>query len=85
MNMPWFGMSFYEGADGSLLWPAWWDRTIDVAQRALLGQFNARINAVRRWFHPAARATRGARPAACDSDYLRRTGWLFVFGAACVF
>jgi uncharacterized protein len=42
MNMPYFNTSFFAGADGTHLWPAWWDRTAETARDVLFsGKFNS--------------------------------------------
>src|SRR5690348_13703545 len=89
MNMPYFGASFFEGADGSHAWPAWWDRTAEVARDAL---FSAKFNSMFSMLFAIGFILQLERlekhdPKRAKSIYLRRIFWLFVFGAvhACVF
>ncbi|HZF17354.1 MAG TPA: DUF418 domain-containing protein [Steroidobacteraceae bacterium] len=89
MSMPRFNTSFFAGADGSHLWPAWWDRTAQTARDVLFsGKFNSLFSLLfavgftiqlgRLEERDSAHATR---------IYLKRLFWLFIFGAvhACVF
>jgi len=89
MNMPYFGASFFEGADGSHAWPAWWDRTAEVARDALFsGKFNSMFSMLFAiGFILQLERLEKHDPKRAKSIYLRRIFWLFVFGAvhACVF
>jgi len=42
MNMPSFVASGFSSADGTELWPEWWDRTAEIAREVLFsGKFNS--------------------------------------------
>jgi uncharacterized protein len=89
MNMPYFGMSFFQGADGTHLWPEWWDRTAEVVRDVMFaGKFNSMFSmlfAIGFILLLERLEVRHAQHA--KAIYLRRIGWLLVFGAvhACVF
>jgi uncharacterized protein len=89
MNMPYFGMSFFQGADGTHLWPAWWDRGAEVARDALFsGKFNSMFSMLFAiGFILQLERLEARDPQHAKAIYLRRIGWLLVFGVvhACVF
>jgi uncharacterized protein len=89
MNMPWFNESFWIGADGTQLWPAWWDRTAETARDVLFsGKFNSMFSMLFAiGFTIQLERLERRDPDHAKTIYLRRIGWLFVFGAihACVF
>jgi uncharacterized protein len=42
MNVPLFNTSFFQGIDGTHLWPEWWDRTAETLRSVLFsGKFNS--------------------------------------------
>jgi uncharacterized protein len=89
MNMPGFGMSFFQGADGTHLWPAWWDRSAEVARDVLFsGKFNSMFSMLFAiGFILLLERLEARDPQHAKAIYLRRIGWLFVFGVihSCVF
>src|SRR5215468_9667545 len=89
MNMPFFNTSFYQGADGTHLWPAWWDRTAETARDVLFsGKFNSMFSMLFAiGFTIQLERLEQRDPEHARAIYLRRIGWLFVFGVihACVF
>jgi uncharacterized protein len=89
MNMPGFNTSFFQGADGTHLWPEWWDRTAEVARDVLFsGKFNSMFSMLFAvGFILQLERLESRDPQHAKAIYLRRIGWLFVFGVihACVF
>lgn len=89
MNMPGFGTSFFQGADGTHLWPEWWDRTAEVLRDVLFsGKFNSMFSMLFAiGFILLLERLEARDPQHAKAIYLRRIGWLLVFGAvhACVF
>lgn len=89
MNMPSFNLSFWVGADGSHPFPAWWDRTAETARDVLFsGKFNSMFSMLFAIGFIIQLERLDARdPEHARAIYLRRIGWLFVFGLihACVF
>jgi uncharacterized protein len=89
MNVPYFGTSFFAGADGTHLWTAWWDRTAEVARDVLFsGKFNSMFSMLFAiGFILQLERLEARDPQHAKAIYLRRIAWLFVFGAvhACVF
>ena len=89
MNMPYFGMSFFAETDGTHLWNAWWDRGAGTVRDVLFsGKFNSMFSmlfAIGFTIQLERFERRDAEHA--TSLYLRRIGWLFVFGLIhmCVF
>lgn len=89
MNMPGFNTSFFTGADGSHLFPQWWDRTAETVRDVLFaGKFNSMFSmlfAIGFTIQLERLETRD--PQHAKAMYLRRIFWLFVFGVihACVF
>ena len=89
MNMPGFGTSFFQGADGTHLWPEWWDRTAEVLRDVLFsGKFNSMFSMLFAiGFILLLERLEARDPQHAKAIYLRRIGWLFVFGVAhsCIF
>jgi uncharacterized protein len=89
MNMPSFNTSFYAGVDGTELFPQWWDTTAETVRDVLFsGKFNSMFSMLFAiGFTIQLQRLEVRDPAHATSVYLRRIGWLFVFGAihACVF
>jgi uncharacterized protein len=89
MNMPWFHTSFFAGADGSRLWPEWWNVAAETIRDVLFaGKFNSMFSLL----FAVGFTIQLERLEERDPDhalqlYLRRLFWLFVFGAihACFF
>jgi uncharacterized protein len=89
MNMPWFNTSFFVGADGSRLWPEWWNVAAETIRDVLFaGKFNSMFSLL----FAVGFTIQLDRLEERDPDhalplYLRRLFWLFVFGAihACFF
>jgi uncharacterized protein len=82
MNMPFFNTSFFAGADGTHLWPAWWDRTAETARDVFFsGKFNSMFSMLFAiGFTIQLGRLEQRDPANAKSIYLRRIFWLFVFG-----
>jgi uncharacterized protein len=82
MNMPGFSTSYFAGADGSYLWPAWWDRTAETARDVLFsGKFNSMFSMLFAvGFTIQLGRLEQRDPASAKTIYLRRIFWLFVFG-----
>jgi len=89
MNMPWFNTSFFTGADGTHLWPAWWDRGAETLRDVLFsGKFNSMFSMLFAiGFTIQLGRLEERDPEHAKSIYLRRIFWLFVFGAihTCIF
>jgi uncharacterized protein len=89
MNMPAFNTSFFQGFDGTHLWPAWWDRTAETARDVLFsGKFNSMFSMLFAiGFTIQLERLEKRDPEHAKALYLRRIGWLLVFGLihACVF
>ena len=89
MNMPGFGTSFFQGGDGTHLWPQWWDRTAEVLRDVLFsGKFNSMFSMLFAiGFILLLERLEARDPQHAKAIYLRRIGWLLVFGVvhACVF
>jgi len=89
MNMPAFNTSLWADMDGTHLWPAWWDRTAETARDVLFsGKFNSMFSMLFAiGFTIQLERLERRDPEHAKAIYLRRIGWLFVFGAihACVF
>jgi len=89
MNMPGFGTSFFQGGDGTHLWPEWWDRTAEVLRDVLFsGKFNSMFSMLFAiGFILLLERLEARDPQHAKAIYLRRIGWLLVFGVvhACVF
>jgi uncharacterized protein len=89
MNMPGFSASFFQGADGTHLWPEWWDRTAEVLRDVLFsGKFNSMFSMLFAiGFILLLERLEARDPQHAKAIYLRRIGWLLVFGVvhACVF
>jgi uncharacterized protein len=89
MNMPYFGMSFFQGADGTHLWPQWWDRTAEVVRDVMFaGKFNSMFSMLFAiGFILLLERLELRDPQRATAIYLRRIGWLLVLGIvhACVF
>ena len=88
MNMPYFNTSFFAGADGTHLWPQWWDRSAETFRDVVFsGKFNSMFSmlfAIGFTIQLDRLFTR--EPGQAVGIYLRRIFWLFVFGVihACV-
>jgi uncharacterized protein len=82
MNMPYFNTSFFAGADGTHLWPAWWDRTAETARDVLFsGKFNSMFSMLFAiGFTIQLGRLEQREPGNAKTIYLRRIFWLFVFG-----
>jgi uncharacterized protein len=89
MNMPAFNTSYFAGADGSHLWPAWYDRGAETLRDVLFsGKFNSMFSMLFAiGFTIQLGRLEERDPAHAKAIYLRRIFWLFVFGAihTCVF
>jgi uncharacterized protein len=89
MNMPGFNTSYFAGADGTHLWPAWWDRGAETLADVLFsGKFNSMFSMLFAiGFTIQLGRLEERDPAHATAIYLRRIFWLFVFGAihTCVF
>jgi uncharacterized protein len=89
MNMPYFNTSFFAGADGSHLWPTWWDRGTETVREVIFsGKFNGMFSMLFAvGFAIQLERLEQRDPARAKSIYLRRIFWLFVFGAlhTCLF
>jgi uncharacterized protein len=89
MNMPGFNTSFFAGADGTHLWPEWWDRGAETARDVLFsGKFNSMFSMLFAIGFTIQLGRLEARdPEHAKAIYLRRIFWLFVFGAihTCIF
>jgi uncharacterized protein len=89
MNMPWFSTSFFVGADGSRLWPGWWDVGAETVRDVLFsGKFNSMFSLLFAVGFTIQLGRMEERdPAHAKYLYLRRLFWLFAFGAihACIF
>lgn len=89
MNMPFFGMSFFSGIDGTHAFPAWYDRTAETARDILFsGKFNSMFSMLFAIGFTIQMGRIEARePGSARRIYLRRVTWLLVFGAihACIF
>ena len=82
MNMPYFGTSFFAGADATHLFPAWWDRAAETARDVLFsGKFNSMFSMLFAvGFTIQLGRLEQRDPDHAKSIYLRRIFWLFVFG-----
>jgi uncharacterized protein len=82
MNMPYFNTSFFAGADGTHLWPAWWDRTAETARDVLFsGKFNSMFSMLFAiGFTIQLGRLEQRDPSNAKAIYLRRIFWLLVFG-----
>ena len=82
MNMPFFNTSFFAGADGTHMWPAWCDRTAETARDVLFsGKFNSMFSMLFAiGFTIQLGRLEQRDPDNAKSIYLRRIFWLFVFG-----
>jgi uncharacterized protein len=82
MNLPTFMMSGWAGVDGTEPFPQWWDVTATTARDVLFsGKFNSMFSmlfAIGFTIQLGRLETRD--PAHAKAIYLRRIGWLFVFG-----
>jgi uncharacterized protein len=89
MNMPAFNTSMFAGTDGSHLFPLWWDRSAETLRDVLFsGKFNSMFSMLFAiGFTIQLERLEGRDPQHAKAIYLRRIGWLFVFGLihACVF
>jgi len=89
MNLPDFHTSYFAGADGSHVWNAWWDRSAEVVGDVLFaGKFNSMFSLLFAvGFTIQLERMEQREPGRARMLYLRRLGWLFVFGVihACVF
>ena len=82
MNFPSFNTSFFQGIDGTHLWPEWWDRTAETLRNVLFsGKFNSMFSMLFAvGFMIQLERLQSREPARAARIYLRRIGWLFVFG-----
>jgi uncharacterized protein len=83
MNMPGFNASFFAGADGTRLWPEWWNVSADTARHVLFsGKFNSMFSMLFAiGFTIQLERLEERDPQHAKSIYLRRIFWLFIFGA----
>jgi uncharacterized protein len=88
MNMPFFGQSLWAGMDGSHPFPRWYDRTAETVRDVLFsGKFNSMFSMLFAvGFTIQLERLLARDPARARTVYLRRIGWLMVFGLlhACV-
>jgi uncharacterized protein len=82
MNVPLFNTSFFQGVDGTHLWPEWWDRSAETLRGVLFsGKFNSMFSLLFAvGFMIQLERLESRNPARATRIYLRRIGWLFVFG-----
>jgi uncharacterized protein len=89
MNMPFFNTSLFANFGGTPLWPQWWDRSAEVTRDVLFaGKFNSMFSMLFAiGFTIQLGRLEERDPKNATRFYLRRVGWLFVFGLihACVF
>jgi uncharacterized protein len=89
MNMPAFNTSFYAGAGGTRPFPAWWDRGAEALRDLIFsGKFNSMFSMLFAvGFTLQLERLERDEPARALTIYLRRIGWLWVFGVihACLF
>ena len=82
MNLPTFAMSGWAGLDGTEPFPQWWNLAAGTARDVLFsGKFNSMFSmlfAIGFTIQLERLETRD--PAHATAIYLRRIGWLFVFG-----
>jgi uncharacterized protein len=81
MNMPGFNTPRRPGG-ADPLWPDWWDRTAEVARDVLFsGKFNSMFSMLFAiGFIIMLERLEARDPERATAIYLRRLGWLFVFG-----
>ncbi len=89
MNMPYFTNSLFAGADGTHLWPQWWNRAAEVTRDVL---FSGKFNSMFSMLFAIGFTIQFARfeqrdPSQATRLYIRRITWLLVFGVihACLF
>lgn len=82
MNFPVFNTAFFQGFDGTHLWPEWWDRTAETLREVLFsGKFNSMFSLLFAvGFMLQLERLESRDPARATRIYLRRLAWLFVFG-----
>jgi uncharacterized protein len=82
MNFPTFNTSFFQGIDGTHLWPEWWDRSAETLRSVLFsGKFNSMFSMLFAiGFMIQLERLESREPARAKRIYLRRIGWLLVFG-----
>ena len=89
MNMPFFNMSFFAGADGTHAFPHWWDRSAETIRDVVFsGKFNSMFSMLFAiGFTIQLERLFEREPDRAVSIYVRRIFWLLVFGIihACVF
>jgi uncharacterized protein len=89
MNMPFFNTSFFAGADGTHLWPQWWDRGAATFREVVFsGKFNSMFSMLFAiGFTIQLERLLEREPDRAIGIYVRRISWLLVFGVihACVF
>jgi uncharacterized protein len=88
MNMPGFNQSMWAGTDGTHAFPRWYDRTAETVRDVLFsGKFNSMFSMLFAvGFTIQLERLRSRDPQHAVTIYLRRIGWLLVFGLlhACV-
>ena len=89
MNMPYFNTSFFAGADGSHLWPQWWDESAAIFRDVVFGgKFNSMFSMLFAiGFTIQLERLLAREPQRAVAIYVRRIFWLLVFGIlhACLF
>lgn len=89
MNMPLFNTSFFAGADGTRLWPQWWDRSVELVRDVVFsGKFNSMFSMLFAiGFTIQLERLSQREPQRAVGIYVRRIFWLLVFGIlhACIF
>jgi uncharacterized protein len=88
MNMPLFNTSFFAGADGTRLWPQWWDRSAEIVRDVIFsGKFNSMFSMLFAiGFTIQLERLLQREPQRAVGIYARRIFWLLMFGIlhACV-
>lgn len=89
MNMPLFNTSFFAGADGTRLWPQWWNRSAEIIRDVIFsGKFNSMFSMLFAiGFTMQLERLLQREPDRAVGIYARRIFWLLVFGIlhACIF
>jgi uncharacterized protein len=82
MNMPYMSGSFHAGADGAVLWPAWWDQAAERIRDVLFdGKFNSMFSFLFAiGFTIQLGRLEERQPGSFVAIYLRRVLLLFAFG-----
>jgi uncharacterized protein len=82
MNVPYMSASFHAGADGAVLWPAWWDQAAERIRDVLFdGKFNSLFSFLFAiGFTIQLDRLEQRQPGSFRSIYVRRILLLFAFG-----